>query len=60
MGVKKKFQPREFLRSESKAIDVKEREKKRTKVSNNNGQLRIENATSDGARKPPGPIINTD
>ena len=28
-----------------------------TKVGNNNGQLLIANATSDGARKPPGPNI---
>ena len=29
----------------------------RPKVGNNNGQLRIANATSGGARKPPGPIL---
>ena len=48
--VKNNFQPREFPQSGSKAKDVKEREK----VGNNNGQLRIANATSGGARKPPG------
>ena len=36
-----------FPRSGSKAKDGKEREK----VGNNNGQLRIANATSGGARK---------
>ena len=41
------FQPREFPQSESKAKDVKEREK----VGNNNGHLRIANATSGGTRK---------
>ena len=29
---------------------------RRAKVGNNNGQLRITNATSGGVRKPPGPI----
>ena len=43
------FQPREFPRSGSKAKDRKEKE--RLKVGNNNGQLRIANATSGGARK---------
>ena len=33
-----------------------ERKKEKDKVGNNNGQLRIANATSGGARKPPGPI----
>ena len=49
------FQPREFPRSgsNSKAIDVEE---ERAKVGNNNGQQRIANATSGGARKPPGTI----
>ena len=37
-----------------KTIDVKEGEKEREKVGNNNGELRIANATSGGARKPPG------
>ena len=32
-----------------------EREKERPKVGNNNGQLRIANATSGGTRTPPGP-----
>ena len=50
----------EFPRSGSKAIDIKEeREKRREreKICNTNGELRIANATSGGARKPPGPII---
>ena len=46
------FQPLEVPRSGSKAKDGGE---KRPKVGNNNGQLRIANATSGGARKPPGP-----
>ena len=43
------FQPREFPRSWSKAKDI-ERKKERLKVGNNNGQLRIANATLGGAR----------
>ena len=35
------FQLREIPLSGSKAKDVKEKEKRRTKVGNNNGQLRI-------------------
>ena len=35
----------------------REKEERRVKVSVNNGQLRIEKATSGGARKPPGPIL---
>ena len=46
-----KFQPREFPRSGSKAMDIKERDKEIVKVGNNNGQLRIANATTGGARK---------
>ena len=38
-------------RSGSKAKDGEERERERLKVSNNNGQLCIANATSGGARK---------
>ena len=39
-----KFQPREFPRSGSKAIDIEEEEEeeRRAKVGNNNGQLCIE------------------
>ena len=48
-----KFQPREIPRSGSKAKDGGE---KRPNVGNNNGELRIANATSGGARKPPGPL----
>ena len=33
-----KFQPREFPRSGSKAIDVERKKEERAKVSNNNGQ----------------------
>ena len=47
------IQPREFPRSGSKAKDVKEREKereRRAKVGNNNGQLRIANATLGGTQ----------
>ena len=52
---KTNFQPWEFPRSGSKAKDGKEkvrreRKKQRLKVGNNNGQLRIANATSGGAR----------
>ena len=36
----------------------KTEKKKKLKVGNNNGQLRIAKATSGGARKPPGPIIH--
>ena len=54
-GEEKKFPLREYPRSGSKAIDLKE--ERRPKVGNNNGQQRIANATSGGARKPPGPII---
>ena len=50
------FQPLEFPRSGSKDGE-KIREKERTKVGNINGQLHIVNATSGGARKPPGPIL---
>ena len=46
VGQKQKTEKRERER---------EREKERAKVGNNNGQLRISNATSGGARKPPGP-----
>ena len=49
---------REFPRSGSKAKDGEKNRKKkkeRPKVGNNNGQLSIANATSGGARKPPGP-----
>ena len=54
------FQHRENPRSGSKAKDGKERKKerkreKKAKVGNNNGQLHIANATSGGARNPPGP-----
>ena len=51
------FQNWEFPQSGSKAKDVKEerREKKKTEIGNNNGQLPIANTTSGGARKPPGP-----
>ena len=42
------LQPREFPRSVSKAKDV---EKERLKVGDNNGQLRIADATSGGACK---------
>ena len=49
-----KFQPREFPQSGSKALGVK-KERERAKIVNNNGQLRIINSTSGGARKPPGP-----
>ena len=51
------FQPREIPRSGSKAKDGKERkkEKRRAKVGNNNGQLRIANAVWGGICKPPGP-----
>ena len=53
-----KFQLRKFPRSGSKAIDVeRDREREKEKVSDNNGQLRIANATLGGAHKPPGPII---
>ena len=46
------FQPREFPRSGSKAKDgEKKRKRERLKVGNNNGQLRIANATLGGARK---------
>ena len=45
---------RENPRSGSKAKDGKE---KRPKVGKNNGQLRIANATTGGARKPPGPTV---
>ena len=52
------FHTWEFPRSGSKAKD-KEREKRkreeRLNDGNNNGQLRIANATSGGALKPPGP-----
>ena len=41
----------EYPRSGLKAIDVKEKEKERAKVGNNNDQLRIANAPSGG----PGP-----
>ena len=44
----------------SKAKDggkKEEKERERLKVGNNNGQLRIENVTSGGTRKPPGPIF---
>ena len=42
-----KLQPREFPRNESKAKEVNEKRKReRKKVSNNNGQIRIANATS--------------
>ena len=34
----------------------KKKERERAKVGNNNGQLRIANATSGGTDKPPGPI----
>ena len=33
-------------------------EEERLKVGNNNGQLCLANATSGGARKPPGPNIS--
>ena len=35
----------------------KKKKERRVKVGNNNGQLRIQNATSGGARKPPGPML---
>ena len=54
---KTNFKPWEFSRSGSKAKDVNER-KRRAKVGNNNGQLRIENSTSGGTRKPPGPKLS--
>ena len=58
-GVRKKFHLQEYPRSGSKAIDVKERKRERkierAKIGNKNGQLRIVNATSGGARKPSGP-----
>ena len=55
-----KFQPREFPRSGSKTKDVeREKERKGEKVSVNNGQLRITNATSGGTRKTPWPILKT-
>ena len=47
----KKFQPLEYPLSRSKAKDVKEKKRGRLKIGNNNGQLRIANATSGGARK---------
>ena len=37
--------------------EKKKRERKRAKVGNNNGQLRIANVTSGGTRKPPGPKV---
>ena len=43
------FQSWEFPQSGSKAKDGKE--KRILKVGNNNGQLRLANATSGGARK---------
>ena len=44
--------PWEFPQSGSKAKDGEKREReRRAKVGNNNGQLRIANATSCGARK---------
>ena len=36
-------------------MEKQRREKERLNDGNNNGQLRIANATSVGARKPPGP-----
>ena len=48
-------QPREFPTSGSKAKDIKEKERERPKVGNNNGQLCIANATSVAHAKPPGP-----
>ena len=50
--------PWEFPRSGSKAKDgeKKKRKRERLKDGNNNGQLRIANATSGGA-KPPGPML---
>ena len=53
-------QPREIPRSGSKAKDGKERKKrerkKRPKVGNNNGQLRIAKPPKVAHTKPPGPI----
>ena len=46
---KTNVQPREFTRSGSKAKDGENEE--RLKVGNNNGKLRIANATSGGVRK---------
>ena len=45
------FQPREFPRSGSKAKDGERKKEERLNDGNNNGQLRIANATSDGACK---------
>ena len=46
------FQPREFPRWGSKAKDGEKRKReRRAKVCNNNGQLRIANATSGGTPK---------
>ena len=44
------FPPLEFLRTGSKAKDG-ESKRERLNYGNNNGQLHIANATSDGARK---------
>ena len=49
------FQPREFSRSGSKAEEVKEREKERPEVGNNNSQLHIAMPPQVAHVKPPGP-----
>ena len=36
--------------------NIRKRQRERPKVGSNNGQLCVANATSGGARKPPGPI----
>ena len=51
------FQPREIPRSGSKAKDGKRKEKKRPKVGNNKGQLRIATPPRVVHTKPPGPKI---
>ena len=40
---------------QNQKTEKKKEERKRLKVGNNNGELRLANATSGGARKPPGP-----
>ena len=51
------FHTREFPQSRSKRRRrERERKRERPKVGYNNGQLPIVNATSGGARKPPGPM----
>ena len=45
------FHTREFPRSGSKAKDGEREKKERLNYGNNNGQLRIANTTSGGARK---------